>query len=629
MRDAVQQISLANRRRPETAYCWISLCLILPVLLLTACKGAPEDGVGPLISEPDDRTPPPPPGVVEEAPLDLADQHLLAPFWRFVDAGDVQAGVRFLESLDHSMLAPQDDFELQLAQLELSLHQDPSVVGYLLQELFPLPDGADLPAAQIHRLRLREASLRGRVHLRMMDYEAAIRQWSSVFPWLPQASWPQAVAAIWAILSERPVFEVRRFLDGAEQGSQLEGWYQLLLQTDAEAFVQAQYQAYLDWRQHWREHPAAIHPPEALAVLPEVLRQRPQRIAVLLPTSGPLAAYGEAVRDGLLAAYLQQARKDVQLIFLDTAAISIAEAYEQAIRDQVDAIIGPLDKSRLASMLEVIAGEIPVLSLNYLPAEAVPPSGLWQFGLAAEDEIKQIAAHALGNGLRRAALLYAGSDWARRGAGYFRELWAAGGGDLIADSELTTPDKVAEAVAAALLTTESAQRDLDVRRTIRRETAFTIRRRQDIDLVFLLSGNVLANAIKPALRYYFSGDIPVYSTHRIVADDKGEEQPDLDGIRYGELPWRLRRSDLKQELLASFPNANGNAFSFYALGVDAMALVDRMQHFLRVANLRVRGQTGWIRHHVDGRFQRVLEIAEIDAGLPRPLTDLQRAADAL
>ena len=44
----------------------------------------------------------------------------------------------------------------------------------------------------------------------------------------------------------------------------------------------------------------------------------PERLAVLLPLSGPLAAAGQSVRDGLLAAYYAEGRRRPQLRFYDT-----------------------------------------------------------------------------------------------------------------------------------------------------------------------------------------------------------------------------------------------------------------------------------------------------------------------
>ena len=77
----------------------------------------------------------------------------------------------------------------------------------------------------------------------------------------------------------------------------------------------------------------------------------PSQIALLLPLSGRAEAFGVAVRDGFIAAYLQQnAAGRPQLKIYDVAAESVASAYNRAIADGAGFVVGPLLKDEVAAV---------------------------------------------------------------------------------------------------------------------------------------------------------------------------------------------------------------------------------------------------------------------------------------
>src|SRR5690606_41583632 len=56
-------------------------------------------------------------------------------------------------------------------------------------------------------------------------------------------------------------------------------------------------------QQQYPLHPAARQLPGELQMLSSLSDQRPQRIALTLPLSGPLSSAGAPIRDGFLASY--------------------------------------------------------------------------------------------------------------------------------------------------------------------------------------------------------------------------------------------------------------------------------------------------------------------------------------
>ncbi len=171
------------------------------------------------------------------------------------------------------------------------------------------------------------------------------------------------------------------------------------------------------WMSRRPRHPFAETPPESLANLQTDAAQ-PRRVGLFVPLSGSLAAAGRAVRDGFVAAYLDDiAPLKPPLRIYDTAADSIGGIHERSLADGVDLIVGPLSKQRLEALRQ-LAPDVSVLGLNYLePAslqseggatpDRVPDSGasprarsldsgtFLQLGLAIEDEAATIAEHLL------------------------------------------------------------------------------------------------------------------------------------------------------------------------------------------------------------------------------------------
>ena len=98
-----------------------------------------------------------------------------------------------------------------------------------------------------------------------------------------------------------------------------------------------------------------------------VATEFPDQVALLLPLSGRSESVGVAVRDGFIAAYLQQdAASRPQLKVYDVAAESVASAYNKAVADGAGFIVGPLTKEDVAAIVPLSHGQVPVLALNFL-----------------------------------------------------------------------------------------------------------------------------------------------------------------------------------------------------------------------------------------------------------------------
>ena len=79
-------------------------------------------------------------------------------------------------------------------------------------------------------------------------------------------------------------------------------WWQLANAVERAFDTGEQRSALASWQREFADHPAARHPPAALARLSSGARGA-EHIALLLPLSGQLASAGRAVRDGFISAF--------------------------------------------------------------------------------------------------------------------------------------------------------------------------------------------------------------------------------------------------------------------------------------------------------------------------------------
>src|SRR4029077_6777134 len=119
-------------------------------------------------------------------------------------------------------------------------------------------------------------------------------------------------------------------------------------------------------------------------------------IALLLPIAGRAASAAISVRDGFMTAYYQlpaNARPRVRIY--DTGSQSVADALTQATGAGADFIVGPLTREEVTAAADFPGLHVPLLALNFLPAERTPPAQFYQYALSPEDEARLVARRVL------------------------------------------------------------------------------------------------------------------------------------------------------------------------------------------------------------------------------------------
>ncbi len=380
-----------------------------------------------------------------------------------------------------------------------------------------------------------------------------------------------------------------------------------------------------DWRSRYPSHPANSLLNED--VLPElgVGLEYPAQIGLILPLSGRQQGAGMAVRDGFLAALLQQEQSKRPVINVyDSAEMGATTAYRRAIADGAQFVVGPLTKDDVTAIATSGETSVLTLALNQAADDSNPPSLLFQFALDPEDEARQVAQRVTADGRMRGLLLLPNNEWGQRVFKAFdTEMKTLGG--TIAAMRFYDPAArdYSQPITQLLLVDESRARANSLSATIGTRLEFEPRRRGDAQFVFIGAQPVQGRSLRPALRFHLSEDLPIYATSDIFEPDT-EANSDLEGVIFPDMPWVISpdavSTQLRTALSKHWPVRARGRGRLYAFGFDAYRLVPLLKAGKFGNAHAVPGMTGLLSVDSKGRVHRELDWAHVAGGKPAPLS---------
>ena len=368
------------------------------------------------------------------------------------------------------------------------------------------------------------------------------------------------------------------------------------------------------WLQRYPEHRATSRAQTLRTAA--ISDAQTQRLALMLPLSGPLQNASDVVADGFFAAYFG-ARDTLAVQVLDSRSYATpGDAYDAAEALGADVIVGPLGKREVGELLAREERSTPLLTLNR-PEVDHPTQGALQLSLAPEDEALQLAELAWSRGARRVLLIRPDSNWGERMDSALRVRFRELGGVVPVTARYKDAAGYSDTIRDALALGASLTRGQEIRSLFQPRVETQGRRREDLDAIFLLPRNSdEARALKPLINYHFAGNLPVYAPSTA---DTGVNDPalnrDLAGLRILARPGRLQPETVPgAEASATPPGA------LYDLGADALALARRWWRMSSgAANASYGGLTGRVETGASGTLYRELRLAEFDRGVLREL----------
>lgn len=596
-----------------------ALCL---AALLAACASSPSSSLGELPRTPDASIE----QLLEKAASsksaeDAALLRLSAADLAYKQK-DFPRAARILEQVPLDTLKPaQQVFASTLAaELAMSRNQPKAALTALahpsLQRLAELPTEQQVRTYSVHAAALEADG----------QALAAAQQRTLLAPLLGGQAASTNNDAIWALVASLPAEQLQQ----PTNDQTLAGWTSLAFAVKSAGTLEQQQAAIEAWVKQHPDHPAAQQLPLALTKLKELASQPLTKIALLLPQEGPLAGVARALRDGFMAAHFQaqqsgQPAPAVQ-VFDSSRIGSLDDFYRQAQAAGVQLVIGPLEKPLVKQLAAKPQLPITTLALNYADAGQKAPPQLFQFGLAVEDEAREVARRARADGMVRAVALVPSGEWGDRVLAAFRQDWEGNGGTLLAAQRIAQPVALAQQIADLFQLRQSEGRAKSLQSTVGGSIAAQPSRRQDIDFIFLASTPQQAQQIKPTLNFQYAGDVPVYATSNLYsASGDINQYNDMNGIRFCETPWLLDTSNsLRQQVVQQWPQAAGSLGRLYAMGVDAYSLAPRLGQLKALPDNRVLGLSGSLSINANQRVERQLPWAEFSGGQVKRLPDTAR-----
>jgi outer membrane PBP1 activator LpoA protein len=365
-----------------------------------------------------------------------------------------------------------------------------------------------------------------------------------------------------------------------------------------------------NWKRQYPQHPANASVLTVAQSQITVATEYPNQIALLLPLSGRSEAFGVAVRDGFIAAYLQQnAATRPRLKIYDVAAQTVGAAYSSAIADGAGFVVGPLTKEDVAAVVPLSAGT-PILALNFLNDRMSAPKNFYQFALLPEDEARMVARRVVADGrLAGVAIVPIGELGNRVAAAFADELKSLGG--TVLDSQRYEPSQPDFSdIIKQVLQVKAVKGEPSTHRT-------------DATFVFIVGTPGAARLIMPQLRFHYAGDVPVYSTSDSFEPDPSANS-DIDGMLFPGMPWMISNdpvtAQIRDGVRAAWParTARSDRSRLYAFGFDAYRLVPGLRSTPGSA-AEIAGVTGKLHLDAENKIRRDLEWAQIRGGVPNVL----------
>ena len=366
-------------------------------------------------------------------------------------------------------------------------------------------------------------------------------------------------------------------------------------------------------------------------------RENISKIALLLPSTGPIAPAARAVQDGIFAAYFSDTsenRPELAIIDSGLTAASGKAAYDKAITEGFDHVIGPLQRDQVTAIFQSNEVILPTLALNFADSPTLPPKGSLQFALLPEEEAVAAAENMADKGLKRVAVLVPDDEFGRRSAEAFAARFTALGGEIgeRAFFSITGANNSA-AIQSAMGVTESQARIQLVRGIVGIPFTALAARRYDLEGIFLAAKPPQARLLLPQLRAFDAEDWPIVATSNIYAGSPSAElDRDLNGLEFCDAPWVLNANagdDVPTRASIRTLNSTvGAGARLVAFGIDAYRTLTHLSWLESNPDTAIAGATGLLSVDQNGSVRRKLSWAVMRAGVPVVIAADANAVDA-
>lgn len=446
--------------------------------------------------------------------------------------------------------------------------------------------------------------------------------------------------------------------------SSLQAWLQLAIIVKQFALESPLFkQQLVNWQSRHLGHPLVAALPQEIQ---QSLLQSPiqgKRVAVLLPLTGRLANQGLAIKEGILAAYLDnlpaaqlnqntllahsESNSDTstskpqqyrEIRFFDSA-LKTAQELNTFVAD-FDVVLGPLIKEKIMDLREILPTDkillalnrieleeqelqtnIPTLNLGDHSTESITPSPEhYYFSLAPEDEAQQLALHIRKKQFVRPIIFAADNPTTRRMAETFIAKWQETPNAIQPDLTIFTDNKNMRINVAQMLdVAQSKKRIKQIERLSDVEVFGVERNRRDIDAIVLFANpeqtQLLTPIIEASLSPFARKSLSVFASSRSYSVDLNNNSlRDLRNLTFTDMPWMLPGHNwqtLSNQAEQLWPQREDTLLRLFAMGFDAYKLLPNLRLLKTLPQLVSHGLTGEVNVDHQGVLHRRLPWAQV------------------
>ena len=516
---------------------------------------------------------------------DAAAHYRLRAAEAYAANGELDAAARALDDVKRRRLHGDEQIRLDLLDAEIALKHGDAAQA---QALLAVPDESIPP-----NLRVRVLELRARAYVAAGDRYAAARTRAGLDRYLANADREQNRKEIIATLAALDTDSLKAHADALNPDDPLRPWIEQALRAKGVALARTMPRP--------SRQVGTMQPGDGGALEAEGY-EAPKHIALLLPLGAQLSGVSQSIRDGFLAAYFasdEAKRADVRVYDSGKTPADAIAAYNQAVADGADHVVGPLQREAVGELFHQSL-TARVLALNHPDTGEVPPTGSAEFGLLPDAEGAQVAEHMHERGITRAAVIAAETDWAERATLAFRAQFEASGGTIVGEARLR-------------------DNDVNFKTPIVQATA-SLGDGPDIG-IFIAMRPQQARLLLPQLKIA-SVAAPVFATSHVYAGDANPGlDRDLDGVEFCDAPWLFGpvpgRPD-RAMIARQIPSANGVGGRLFAFGMDSYALLPYLDWLIAHPDAYLDGATGQLTADNFGRVHRLIGWARFSNGIARP-----------
>ena len=443
----------------------------------------------------------------------------------------------------------------------------------------------------------------------------------------------------WVKKLDLPELEKARLSESA-----LQPWLQLAIIIKRFALEPELFnQQLINWQSRHLGHPLVTHLPEEIN---HSLQQAPiqaKRIAVLLPLTGRLENQGLAIKEGILAAYLEDlpnakftinnTQQYREIRFFDSALKSAQQL--NALVADFDVVLGPLVKEQIIKLTAVLSSDKILLALNRVELKAKAPtidqldrivesnltrSEHYYFSLAPEDEAQQLALHLHKKQLVRPIIFAADNPTTQRMAEAFIAKWQETPDAIQPDLTIFTDSKnMRTRVSQMLDVAQSKQRIKQIEMLSDVEVFGVERNRRDIDSIVLFANPEQAKLLNPIIEASLSPfarrSLSVFASSRSYSLNLNSNSlRDLRNLTFTDMPWMLPDhswQSLAKQTTQLWPQKHDTLLRLFAMGFDAYNLLPNLRRLKTLPQLVSHGLTGEINVDDQGVLHRRLLWAQV------------------